>query len=113
MTALFLVIVGLLGYLAAHRRIEKLTKQRDDAVILQARAEANADDALADLAAETKAHAVTTQRAVKAERDAADNLTSLRVVLAAHAQDVILDPLGSDLIADEPSVTLVKGGRHG
>ena len=99
------VTFTLVGYLTAHRRIDRLTRERDTQVIL-------ADRALEDLAAETQAHAETKRQKAEAEQAAADNLTSLRVVLDAHARDIVLDPLGSDLIPDEP-LTLVKGGRHG
>jgi alkylation response protein AidB-like acyl-CoA dehydrogenase len=56
-------------------------------------------------------HERTRERLAQAEQAAADNLTSLGIVLDAHARDIVHDPLGSDLIADE--LSLVKGGRHG
>lgn len=97
-----IIITGLL------KRIEDLRAECDRALVRSWRAEGIADAALEDLAAETHAHAETKVQLATAEQAAADNLTSLCVVLDAHAQDVVYDPLGTDLIADEAKLRAVK-----
>lgn len=80
--AMTFVVLSIFGLVLQQKRIERLEAERD-ALSLEA---------------------------ARYQQAAADNLTSLQVVLDAHARDIVLDPVGSDLLPDE-SLSLVKGGR--
>jgi uncharacterized membrane protein YccC len=64
-----------------------------------------AEDALT---AELEDHERTRERLAVAERDRDDHLHGLTLPLDAHARDIVFDPLGTDLIADEPKLRAVK-----
>lgn len=106
MSALFFIVLGaLLGYLTAHRRIEKLTRERDDQIILAARHQDNALASAEDLAAETQAHAETKALVASLEAD----LVEAGVEASTHANH--LTAL-MDAVAEEKPLTLMKGGRR-
>lgn len=89
--ALVLFAAALVFVPGMWRELDRVRKQRDHFIIKSAR---------------------HLDRALKAERERDDAHKVLTVVLDAHARDIVLDPLGTDLWPEVEPLRVVDGGQR-